>query len=228
VRSLRPLDDGRFELSLAAGGSLFADSVVLATGARPQRIYVQGEMEYWGRGVSFSAISHAPFFSGRAVAVIGAGPRAVNAVLTLIPLASKIYFVVSSNEELRHSPASERALSHPKVVVFRGWEVQQVIGDDFVQSLELVGTNGEIRSLEVEGVFVQLGLIPNSALVRDFVDLDEYGHVVVNERAETSVPGFFAAGDVTTVVAEQVPVSLGEGSKAGITAWTYLAQTGKV
>jgi len=228
VRTLRPTDDGRFELTMAAGGPITTNAVVLATGARPQRIYVQGEIEYWGRGVSFSAISHAPFFNQRTVAVIGAGPRAVNAVLTLIPLAKRIYFIISSNEELRASPASERALNHPKVVTFRSWEVQQVVGDDFVTHIDLVGVNGEIRSLEVEGVFVELGLIPTNSLVRDYVALDELGHVIVNERCETNVPGLFAAGDVTTVHAEQVPVSLGEGSKAALTAWSYLAQAGKV
>lgn len=228
VKGIRPLDDGRFGVMLAAGGALVGDSVVLATGARPQRIYVQGEMEYWGRGVSFSAISHAPFFSQRNVAVVGAGPRAVNAVLTLIPLAQRIYFIVSSGEELRNSPAAERALSHPKVVPFRGWEVQQITGDDFVSTIDLVGGNGEIRSLDVEGVFVQLGLIPTSGLVRDFAALDEFGHVMVNERCESSVPGLFAAGDVSTVHAEQVPVSLGEGAKAALTAWNYLAIHGKV
>jgi thioredoxin reductase len=228
VKSLRRLEDGRFELALGAGGVLTSNAVVLATGARPQRIYVQGEMEYWGRGVSFSAISHAPFFAQRTVAVVGAGPRAVNAVLTLIPMAQRIFFIVSSNEELRQSPASERALSHPKVIPFRGWEVQQVAGDEFVTNIDLVGANGEIRSLDVDGVFVQLSLIPTNGLVRDLAVLDEFGHVVVNERCETSVPGLFAAGDVTTVHAEQVPVSLGEGSKAALSAWAYLAQTGKV
>ncbi|MGL4650737.1 MAG: NAD(P)/FAD-dependent oxidoreductase, partial [Caldilineaceae bacterium] len=228
VKSIRPLDDGRFEVALGAGGILYGDSVILATGARPQRIYVQGEMEYWGRGVSFSAISHAPFFNQRTVAVVGAGPRAVAAVLTLIPMAQKIYFIVSSSEQLRLSPASERALNHPKVVAFRGWEVQQVAGDEFVTNIDLVGAKGEIRSLDVDGVFIQLGLIPTNGLVRDFAALDEDGHVIVNERCETSVPGLFAAGDVSTVHAEQVPVSLGEGAKAALSAWSYLAVNGKV
>ncbi len=228
AKALRHLDDGRFEVDLGTGETLLSDAVILATGARPQRLYVSGEGEYWGRGVSFSAISHAPFFSGRIVAVVGAGPRAVSAVLTLIPLVERIYFIVSSGNELSDSPAAERALNHPKVIPFRGWEVQQVSGDEFVSHLDLVGANGEIRSLEVDGVFMQLGLIPTNGLVRGLAALDEEGHVQINERCETSVPGLFAAGDVTTVHAEQVPVSLGEGSKAALSAWSYLAVNGKV
>jgi thioredoxin reductase len=222
TRVTRLLDD-RFSLTPQTGPDKTARSVIIATGARPQRLYVNGETEYFGRGLSFSAISHAPFFLDRNVAVVGAGPRAVNAVLALAPLVRRIHLVVSNPQELQSSTASAIALAHPKVQVFSNWEVQQVVGDDFVTGLDLVGANGEIRSLDVEGVFIQLGLMPTNAMVRDLVELDGQGHIIVNHRCETSVPGLFAAGDVTTVHAEQVPVSLGEGSKAALSAWEYIA-----
>lgn len=224
VTAISRMEDGRFAVNLGSGGRHVARSLILATGSRPQRLYVPGETEYWGRGLSFSAVSHAPFFQDRTVAVIGAGARAVSAVLELAPIVRRIYFVVSRSQELESSPASALALSHPKVLAFRNWEVQQVIGDDFVQGIDLVGANGEIRSLEVDGVFVQFGLIPANSLVREMVALDHDGHIAINHRCETSVPGLFAAGDVTTVHAEQVPVSLGEGAKAALTAWEYLAE----
>ncbi len=224
VKQLERLPDGRFSLTLSAGAPVAARAVVLATGARPQRLYVPGESEYWGRGVSFSAISHAPFFTDRTVAVIGAGARAVNAVLTLAPIARQIYFIVARAQELQNTPASALALNHPKVLAFRNWEVQQIEGDEFVRSIDLVGGNGEIRRLDVEGVFVQFGLLPSNSLVRDIVALNEEGHVMINQRCETSVPGLFAAGDLTNINAEQVPVSLGEGAKAALTAWEYLAR----
>lgn len=224
VTAISRMEDGRFAVNLGSGGRHVARSLILATGSRPQRLYVPGETEYWGRGLSFSAVSHAPFFQDRTVAVIGAGARAVSAVLELAPIVRRIYFVVSRSQELESSPASALALSHPKVLAFRNWEVQQVIGDDFVQGIDLVGANGEIRSLEVDGVFVQFGLIPANSLVREMVALDHDGHIAINHRCETTVPGLFAAGDVTTVHAEQVPVSLGEGAKAALTAWEYLAE----
>lgn len=223
VTQLQRLPDGRFSVHLNAGAEQTARTIVLATGARPQRLYVPGETEYWGRGVSFSAISHAPFFHERTVAVVGAGTRAVSAVLTLAPIARQIYFIVSRAQELRDTPASALALNHPKVLVFRNWEVQQIAGDEFVRTIDLVGSNGEIRLLDVDGVFIQFGLVPNNSLVRDYVALDEDGHVMVNQRCETNVPGLFAAGDLTNVHAEQVPVSLGEGAKAALAAWEYLA-----
>ncbi len=223
VTQLERTTNGAFTVHLSAGAPHTARALVLATGARPQRLYVPGESEYWGRGVSFSAISHAPFFHDRTVAVIGAGARAVHAVLTLAPLARQIYFVISRAQELQNTPAAYMALNHPKVLAFRNWEVQQIEGDDFVRTMDLVGSNGEIRRLEVDGVFIQFGLLPSNSLVRDMVALDEDGHVKINQRCETSLPGLFAAGDLTNINAEQVPVSLGEGAKAALAAWEYLA-----
>ena len=155
--------------------------------------------------------------------MIGSGSRAVSAVLALTQLSTLYYWVVANRENLEHSSAWELALRHPKVLVFNDWEVQQIIGDDFVNHLVLVGANGEIREIEVEGVFVQFGLLPNNALVREIAKLDDEGHIIIDALNNTSVPGLFAAGDVSSVHVEQVPVSLGEGAKAAISAWNYLA-----
>ena len=109
------------------------------------------------------------------------------------------------------------------VSVFSDWEVQEIAGDDFVTGLYLVGANGEIRHLAVEGVFVQFSLLPNNDLVRGLVKLDHEGHICINQRCETSIPGLFAAGDVTNIHAEQVLAAIGEGCKAALSAWEYLA-----
>lgn len=222
VSAIEPQENGEYDVALEGGRWLRTRALVFSTGARPQRLFVPGESDYWGKGVSYSAISHAPFFQDRQVAVIGSGERAVNAVLALAQIASKVYFIVGRDVELESSPAWELALRHPKVLPFHDWEVQQIAGDEYVTGLDLVGVNGEIRSLEVEGVFVQFGLLPNNSLVRSLVDLDREGHILINERCATTRPGLFAAGDVTNVHAEQVPVSLGEGAKAALGAWEYL------
>jgi alkyl hydroperoxide reductase subunit AhpF len=99
------------------------------------------------------------------------------------------------------------------------------VGDEYVTGLDLVSSAGQTRTLAVEGVFVELGLLPNSQLVREWAPLNDDGHVIINHRCETSVPGLFAAGDVTNVYAEQVPVSIGEGVKAALSAWSYLASS---
>jgi thioredoxin reductase len=222
ARTLTVTPKGDFQLTLEDGEEITARTVILAAGAQPQRLYVPGEREYMGRGVSFSAVSQAQFFRDRAVAVVG-GERALEAVVKLAAFAKHVYYILARERELAPSGLAERAMNDPKIAIFRQWEVQSISGDDFVTHLNLVGLNGETRALAVEGVFVELGLLPNSALVRDLVVIDEAGRVAINQHCETSVPGLFAAGDVTNVYAEQVPVALGEGVKAALSAWSYLA-----
>lgn len=216
-------EDGSFQISLSDDNTIAARAIILCTGARPQRLFVAGETEFWGRGLSFSAVSHAPLFVDRDVAVIGGGDRSIAAVRILIPLARRIYYIAARPQHLSDPDEADRVLNHAKVTVFRGWEVQQVIGDDFVTGLDLVGINGEVRRLPVEGVFVQYGLLPNNGLIRDLVKLDANGHVIVDAHCAASVAGIFAAGDVTNIYAEQVPVSIGEGAKAGLSTWNYLS-----
>lgn len=223
VDAVRRLDDGAFMLKLSQGGEVESRSVVVCTGVRAQRLFVDGEMDYWGKGLSYSAISHAPFFNGRKVAVIGGGERAIAALQILIPLAAHIDYIEARPQPVADREKAEAILGHPRVDVFRGWEVQQIVGDDYVTGIDIVGVNGEVRRLPVEGVFVQFGLLPNNSAVRDLVTLDAFGHIVVDENCATSMPGIFAAGDVTNICAEQVPVSIGEGAKAGLSAWRYVA-----
>jgi thioredoxin reductase len=217
-------DDGNFRLRLAAGGTIETRSIVVCTGARAQRLFVSGETEYWGRGLSFSALSHAPLFADRTVAIVGGGERALTAARILTPMARHIYFVMIRSQQLSELAAAEQALNSPKIDVFQGWEVQQVVGDEFVTGIDLVGINGEVRQLPVEGVFIQFGLLPNNSAVRDLVTLDHAGHIVIDEHCATSLPGIFAAGDVTDACSEQVAVSVGEGAKAALSAWQYLTR----
>ena len=232
-------DDGDFVITLESGAQLTAHSIIASTGVRAERLFVDGEMKYWGKGLSFSAVSHAPLFKGRAVAVVGSGDRAILAVHILSRLASKVYHIAVRESEINIESANA-AWRHPNVDVFRGWEVQQIVGDgdladeggtgnqvggtgdDYVRAISLVGMNGEVRQLDVEGVFIQMGLLPNNSALRGLVDLAPDGHILVDQNCATSVPGIFAAGDITSTCAEQVPVSIGEGAKAGLAAWRYL------
>ncbi len=218
VKKITERNGNGFELVLADDTVVGARTLIICTGAHPQRLFVEGEKEYFGRGVSFSAVSHAQFFQGR-----NGGERSLPAALKLGTIANRVYFVVANAKLDSHSRIAETVLRNPKVYIFRGWEVQRINGDDFVTSLDLVDDNGETRTLAVEGIFVEFGLLPNNELVQDLVAMDEDGHILVNQRCETNVPGLFAAGDVTNVHAEQVAVALGEGAKAALSAWSYLA-----
>ncbi len=216
-------EPGGFLIKLADGTVVDAATVILCTGATPQRLYVAGEKEYWGSGVSFSAISHAPLFRGRDVAVVGGRERALVATLELARLAQRVYFIAAHPQMMAELPEAALVQQHHNVSVFSNWEVQEIVGDDFVTGITLVGANGETRSLPVDGVFIQFALLPNNELVRDLIELDHSGRVCVNNQCETNVPGFFAAGDVTNIEAEQVLAAIGEGAKAALSAWKYLA-----
>lgn len=226
VATVSRREEGGFQVTLADQTIIGTQTLVVATGARPQRLYIHGEKEFAGRGVSYSAISHAQFFQGRNVAVVGSGERAIGAALKLAGLAKHVYFILARPRELGEFKVTDRLLHHPRISTFRDWEVQQIAGNEFVTGIDLMGGNGATRTLEVEGVFIQQGLLPNTNVVHDLVELDEDGHIIVNQRCETNVPGLFAAGDVTNVYAEQVPVASGEGIKAALSAWNYLARHG--
>lgn len=223
-------ENSQFTIHLADGTTVQSRAIILATGAAPQRLYVEGEKELWGHGVSFSAVSHAPYFAGRDVAVVGGHRRTLIAALELAPIARQVYLIASLPQAMSQLPEAEQVLALPNVTSFINWEVQAILGDSYVTNISLVGLNGETRQLPVDGVFVQMGLLPNNEVVRDLVDrhdgprieVGEEGHIIVNQRCETSLPGFFAAGDVTNIHTEQVLAAIGEGAKAALSAWEYI------
>lgn len=216
----------RFMVHLADGSEIDARSIILATGAAPQRLYVEGEKELWGRGVSFSAVSHAPYFAGRDVAVVGGHRRTLIAALELAPIARRIFLIATRPQAMSQLPEADKVFALSNVTPFIGWEVQAILGDEYVTGISLVGANGEIRELAVDGVFVQMALLPNNEMIRELVDsgmeVTEEGKILINQRCETSIPGFFAAGDVSDIHTEQVLAAIGEGAKAALTAWEYI------
>lgn len=219
-------ESGLFRLTLIGAEdvehSVRARSIIVATGAQPQQLHIPGEKEYWGRGLSYSAVSHASFFEDRDVVVVGRGSRAVVAALELATLARQVYFVPTLSLDAADLRTAQ-VRNHPRITVLDGWELIQVSGDEFVTGATVV-SGYEKQVLDVEGIFIELGLLPNKEFLRGVVEFDpETGRIPVNNRCETGVAGLFAAGDVTDIFAEQVPVAVGEGIKAAISAWEYLA-----
>lgn len=213
--------NNEFTIELANSAPVQARTVIVATGAKPQRLYIPGEQEFWGRGVSFSALSHAPLYRGRDVVVVGNGERTQVAILKLAALAHHVYWLSTTTHEATVARLRQFE-NHPKVTPLFGWELQRILGGDCVTAVE-IATDYATRQLTADGVFVELGLIPNIEFVRGLVEFDpETGHIPVNQRCETALAGLFAAGDVTDVYAEQITVAIGEGVKAAISAWEYL------
>ncbi len=200
-----------------------ARALIIATGAKPQRLNVPGEERLVGRGLSYSAVTHAGLFLGKDVAVVGNGRRAQWAAASLARKAHRVYLLAP--EPLVTTPLASKLRRMDTVTLVEGAAVQEVLGDLYVEGLRVRMPDGREREIPVQGVFVKLARIPNSQLVRGWVDCDEQGHIIVDVYCATSWPGVFAAGDVT-LVSEQVLVHIGEGAKAALSAYHYLLMQG--
>lgn len=219
-----PAGGQRFEVTLAgADETLVGRAVIVATGAQPQTLGVAGEHEFLGRGVSYSAVSHAPLFWGRDAAVVGSDRLALRATAELATLANQVYLIASDAlpEDLS---LYEKVSRLENVQILSGHTLDGVGGGDFVTEVSVRDAGGDARVLPVQGVFIEVGLRPDVELVRGLVDLDERGFIVVDSRGASSVPGLFAAGDVTTTYAEQVLIAVGDGAKAALAAYEFLLE----
>lgn len=217
--------DDLFTVKTAGGAELMAKSVILATGSRVKHLNVPGEEGYMGRGLSYSAISHAPLFIGKHTTVIGDGKLALRAVAELAQVSNTVHLVAPTHGTLDMPMAKRLMTDKMKVVVLEGYKVKAIEGNGFADKVVLETPEGKEAEIGTDGIFVELGLIPNSKLVKELVDLDDQGRVIVDNRNRTNCPGLFAAGDVTDAFAEQVLIAVGEGAKAGLSAYEYLLTT---
>ena len=215
------------EIRFASGASLKTRSVVIATGARWREINVPGEREYRNRGVAYCPHCDGPLFKGKPVAVIGGGNSGVEAVIDLAGLVSHVT-VIEYDPQLRADAVLTRKLhSLPNVTVITGAQTTEVVGDgQRVTGLHYKDRqSGELRSVALAGVFVQIGLVPNTDWLKGTVKLSPRGEVEVDARGQTSVPGVFAAGDCTTVPYKQIVIAVGEGAKASLSAFDHLIRS---
>jgi len=212
------------EVKLAGGASVKARTVVLATGARWRELNVPGEQQYRNRGVAYCPHCDGPLFKGKRVAVIGGGNSGVEAAIDLAGIVAHVT-LVEYDSQLRADAVLQRKLrSLPNVSVITHAQTTEVSGDgNKVNGLSYKDRDsGEMRHVELEGVFVQIGLLPNTDWLKGTVALSNRGEIEVDARGQTSVPGVFAAGDATTVPYKQIIIAMGEGSKAALGAFDYL------
>lgn len=212
-------EEGSFLVETADESRFQSRALIIATGARPQRLNVPGEERLIGRGLSYSAVTHAGLFLGKDVAVVGNGRRAQWAAASLARKAHHVYLLAP--EPLVPTPLASRLRRLENVTLIEGATVLEVLGGLYVEGLRVRMPAGDEQEIPVKGVFVKLARVPNSELVRGWVDCDEQGHIIVDIYCATSWPGVFAAGDVT-LVSEQVLVHIGEGAKAALSAYHYL------
>jgi thioredoxin reductase len=219
VVKVSPVKD-HFEVVTQDGDCFEARSLIIATGAKPERLNVPGEERLLGHGLSYSVVTHGALFLGKEVAVVGTYRRAQMAAAELSRHAHHVYLLTPQLLPADW-PLVKTLRRTPNVTIYEGATVQEVRGDRYVEGIVFETVDGGRVEIPVKGVFVKLPRKANSELVSDWLDLDEEGRVKVNLYGATSQPGVFAAGDVTHI-SEQVLVHIGEGARAAIEAYGYL------
>ena len=216
--------DGLARIDLENGASLKARTVILSTGARWRQIGVPGEDEYRNRGVAYCPHCDGPLFKGKRVAVIGGGNSGVEAAIDLAGLVAHVTLIEFDSILRADAVLQTKLRSLPNVTVITSAMTTQVLGDGTrVNGLTYRDrTSGEDHTVELEGIFVQIGLVPNTEWLQGSIALSNRGEIEVDARGETSLPGVFAAGDATTVPYKQIVIAMGEGSKAALSAFDYL------
>lgn len=214
--------DGGFEVETDKGGTYQAKAVIFATGKRPRQLNVPGEKEFLGRGVTYCAICDGPVFADMKVAVIGGGNSALEAAEDMVKIAEHVH-LASLTPLTGDQILIDKVKGANNLTMFLEHEVLEIKGGNSVEAIKIRDLKDkQEKELKVDGVFIEIGLIPNSELVKELVTLNRLGEIEVNCGNETSVPGLFAAGDVTNVPEKQIVVAAGEGAKASLQAHRYL------
>ncbi|WP_108446357.1 alkyl hydroperoxide reductase subunit F [Halomonas denitrificans] len=219
---------GEHEVAFESGARLRAKTLVLATGARWREMGVPGEAEYRNKGVAYCPHCDGPLFKGKRVAVIGGGNSGVEAAIDLAGIVGHVTLLEFMDEMRADAVLQKKLRSLPNVEIILGARTTEVNGDGKrVDGLTYEErATGELRRVDLEGVFVQIGLVPNTEWLQDSpIELSERGEIVVDQRGMTSIPGIFAAGDVTTVPYKQIVIAMGEGSKAALGAFDHLIRS---
>ncbi|MDP9780567.1 alkyl hydroperoxide reductase subunit F [Pseudomonas fluorescens] len=220
-------DGGLHEIKFASGANLKAKTVILATGARWREMNVPGEQQYRNKGVAYCPHCDGPLFKGKRVAVIGGGNSGVEAAIDLAGIVAHVT-LLEFDVQLRADAVLQRKLhSLANVTVITNAQTTEVTGDgQKVNGLRYKDRpSGEVLDVALEGIFVQIGLLPNTDWLKGTVELSPRGEIIVDARGETSIPGVFAAGDVTTVPYKQIVIAVGEGAKASLSAFDHLIRT---
>jgi len=208
-------EDKHFAVLTQSNKRFEARAVIIATGAQPKRLDVPGEKKLIGKGLSYSALSHAQLFIEREPAIVGSNLRALQAAAELALIAKHVHLVLPEKGE-SESAFGNKVRANPKIKVYEG-ALKEIRGDQFVESIVV-----DNQTIKVDGLFIEAGVIPSTKIVEGLGITDANGRIVVNNKCATTKAGLFAAGDVTDVFIEQVLVAIGEGAKAALSAYEYL------
>lgn len=223
AKDLRKNDEGMFELELDNGGVLKSKTVILSTGARWRETGVPGEEEFKNKGVAFCPHCDGPLFEGKDVAVIGGGNSGVEAAIDLAGIVQNVTVLEFADTLKADDVLQERLHSLPNVEVKTGAQTTEITGDENVNGITYIDrASGEEQHVDLEGVFVQIGLVPNTEWLSTDVETNKIGEIITDKHGSTSIPGLFAAGDVTDSPHNQIIISMGDGANAALGAFDYL------
>lgn len=221
-RKVKTVEKGEVKtVVLESGERVTADAVIVATGAKWRELNVPGEKEYLGRGVAFCPHCDGPFYKGKKIAVIGGGNSGVEAAIDLAGIVKEVVLIEYNDQLKADKILVDKLMSLQNVEVITSARTQQILGDgQKVNGLEYLDRKSEqLKKIDLEGVFIQIGLVPNSQFLNGVVELTKFGEIVVDQKGHTSEPGIYAAGDVTTTPYKQIIISMGEGAKAALAAF---------
>lgn len=212
------------KLHLSTGEVIETKTIILATGAKWRELGVPGEKENIGNGVAYCPHCDGPFFKGKDVAVVGGGNSGIEAALDLAGMVNHVTVFEFMTELKADRVLIEKAEQNPKITIIKNAATKEVVAENGkVVALEYIDrATNELHRQPLAGIFVQIGLVPNSGFVEGLVERTQYGEIVIDEKGHTSEPGIFACGDVTTVPYKQIVVAMGEGAKASLSAFDYL------
>ncbi|MCL4377330.1 MAG: thioredoxin-disulfide reductase [Actinobacteria bacterium] len=211
-------------ICIASDDSIESKALIIATGASPRRLFVEGESEYIGKGISFCATCDGALYRGKEVAVIGGGNTALQEALFLTKFAEKVYIIHRRDELRAVKILQKRAFENAKIEFLWNSVIDKFAGSSHLEEISILDLKNNKKSIKkVDGVFEYVGIIPNNELVRDVVKLDENGFIITNEKMQTSAKGIFAAGDVRNTMLRQVITAVADGAVAATYADKYLS-----
>jgi alkyl hydroperoxide reductase subunit F len=221
VRVVEKEEGTKHKIILDGGESLVAESLIVATGAKWRELSVPGEKEYLGRGVAFCPHCDGPYYKAKKVAVVGGGNSGVEAAIDLAGICSHVTLIEFGDKLKADQVLIQKAEQLPNVTIIVNAKTKEILGNGRV----VVGltyedrSNQETKQVDLDGVFVQIGLSPNSSFIKSVVKTNNYGEIEVDNKGRTSQPGIYAAGDVATTPYKQIVIAMGDGAKAALSAF---------
>ncbi len=214
---------GQVKRVVFPGQTVTAHAIILATGAHPKKLGVEGEDAFIGKGISFCATCDGPFYKNKVVAAVGGGDTAVQESIFLTRFAKKVYLIHRRDQLRATKILQERALANDKIDFVWNSIVTGIEGSDGLEKITVKNVKtGESKKLPVDGCFIWVGILPNSGFLPDAIKMDEYGFVITNHKMETSVPGLFAAGDGRSTPLRQIATAVGDAAIAAFSAEHYI------